>query len=413
MLRFAMKLQQLTGPVMAKGLEDTVFYIYNRLSALNEVGGEPERFGTTLETFHLRNQERAEKWPAALLASTTHDTKRSEDVRARLAVISEVPDEWNEHLFLWAQMNRRHKVQVGDRIAPDNNDEYLFYQTLVGAWPMEDPLDGDGLAGFRGRMSEYMLKAVREAKVNTGWLNPDDAYEEGVARFIDATLDWTGNAAFLDSAGRFKRRLQKPGQINSLAATVLKLASPGTTDVYQGAELWDLSLVDPDNRRKVDFAVRQQLLDSLLVEREGDRAILCERLLGSLDTGEIKLFTLLEGLSLKKRRESLFRGGDYRALDVCGPRERHAVAFVRRHERQWVVAVVPRWVTSLLDAAGGPREALAGTRVHLPIALENATLRDIFTGRAFTPERRDEHLVLDLGELLSLFPVALLEADIE
>ncbi|MGA9521528.1 MAG: malto-oligosyltrehalose synthase [Myxococcaceae bacterium] len=412
MLRFAMKLQQVTGPVMAKGLEDTVFYVYNRLVALNEVGAEPERFGASLNTFHLRNQERAEKWPAALLASTTHDTKRSEDVRARLTVISEVPEEWKNHLRRWSRINRRHKVAAGDRLAPRANDEYLFYQTVIGAWPMGEPMSPDAFAEFRWRMGEYMLKAIREAKEDTSWVNPDQPYEEAMQRFVERVLDPRRNPVFVESAEAFKRRLEKPGQFNALAATQLKLACPGTTDVYQGAELWDLSLVDPDNRRPVDFERRMSDLNALLRDAEVDRENLVKRLLDTLSTGRIKLYVLAEGLRLRNRRPALFRSGSYLALEVVGPRSEHAVAFARNHQKQWVVSVVPRKSVPLLDANGGMRAALEGTLVQLPEALEGMALRDVYTGRTFTPERRDDVVVLDVGALLALFPVSLLETDL-
>ncbi len=412
MLRFAMKLQQVTGPVMAKGLEDTAFYVYNRLVALNEVGGEPERFGATRDTFHLRNQERAEKWPAALLASTTHDTKRSEDVRARLTVISEIPDEWRDHLRRWARLNRRHKVALGERMAPSANDEYLFYQTVIGAWPMGEQLSADAFADFRRRIGEYMLKAIREAKEETSWVNPDPAYEDAMQRFVERVLDPRGNAVFVESAEAFKRRIEKPGQLNALAATQLKLASPGTTDIYQGAELWDLSLVDPDNRRPVDFERRISSLNAVLRDAQVDREDLARRLVDALSTGRIKLYVLAEGLQLRNRRAALFRNGNYVALDVVGPRAEHAVAFARSHERAWIVSVVPRRTVPLLDAPGGPRMALEGTVVQLPPALEGVGLRDIYTGRKFVPERLGEAVVLDLGELFALFPVALLETDL-
>ncbi len=411
MLGFAMKLQQVTGPVMAKGLEDTVFYVYNRLVALNEVGGEPERFGASLNTFHLRNQERAEKWPAALLASTTHDTKRSEDVRARITVISELPEEWKTHLRRWTRINRRHKVAVGERLVPSANDEYLFYQTVVGAWPMGEPLSPDAFSDFRRRIGEYMLKAIREAKEETSWVSPNAAYEEAMQRFVERALDPRGNAVFVESAEAFKRRLEKPGQLNSLAATQLKLASPGTTDVYQGAELWDLSLVDPDNRRQIDFERRISELNALLRDADVDREGLVKRLLDTLTTGRIKLYVLAQGLRLRSRRPALFRSGSYLALDVVGPGAEHAVAFARNLEKEWIVSVVPRKNVALLDAHGGLRVALEGTLVQLPAVLEGIALRDLYTGRTFRPERRGEGVVLEAGALLAPFPVSLLETD--
>src|SRR5215472_17794635 len=259
MLHFAMKLQQITGPVMAKGLEDTVFYVYNRLVALNEVGGEPEHFGTSVETFHQRSLERARDWPGALLGSSTHDTKRSEDVRARLAVLSEMPGEWRRALESWRKLNLGHKTDLAGRPAPTSNDEYLLYQTLLGAWPMGE-LDPSQLPTFRSRIREYMLKAIREAKVHTSWTNPDPDYEEATLRFVDRILDPGTSRVFFDQARLLKEKIERPGQVNSLVQVAMRLASPGVPVIYQGCELWDLSLVDPDNRRPVDFQLRDEML---------------------------------------------------------------------------------------------------------------------------------------------------------
>jgi (1->4)-alpha-D-glucan 1-alpha-D-glucosylmutase len=409
MLRFAMRLQQLTGPVMAKGLEDTVFYVYNRLAALNEVGGEPERFGTPVETFHLRNQERSEKWPSAFLASSTHDTKRSEDVRARMCVLAEVPEQWQEHLRDWSRLNARHKTMLRDRPVPDPNEEYLFYQTVLGAYPMGNAVKGRALDEFRQRIAGYMLKAIREAKVNTSWVNPDPAYEEAMRGFVEGALD-EEDPAFLDSLYEFKKQLEEPGQINSLGGILLKIASPGVPDTYQGCETWDLSLVDPDNRRPVDFAQRRRALEEITREAEVDRAALSRRLVASLHDGRIKLYVIAESLRLRKRLPELFRRGGYRPLDVVGGRADHAVAMARQLEGRWVLAVVPRLVMPLLGVPGGLGSALAGTCVRIPRQLAQIRLREVFTGRSLVAERRGDDVVLDLGSLFGPFPVALLES---
>ncbi len=411
MLRFAMKLQQLTGPVMAKGLEDTVFYLYNRFVALNEVGGEPERFGTSVATFHLRNQERAEKWPGALLASSTHDTKRGEDVRARLAVLSELPQVWREHVQRWGELNRRFRRRAGHHsIAPDANDEYLLYQTLLGAWPAGESLSAAEFDAFRGRLREYMLKAIREAKLHTSWTNPDAAYEGAVAEFCDKVLS-ADNRAFLDDAAALKRRLERPGQVNSLAQVVLKVASPGTPDFYQGAELWELSLVDPDNRRPVDFALRARLLQSLTARAEQDREALCRALFQDMTDGSAKLYTVTQGLRLRRRHPELLREGRYLPLDCTGEKRERALAFARLPEDggQGVVAVVPRLVTPLLEQGGPFGAAWGDAALVLPDALEGRALTDVFTGRTYRPRRRAGVLGLLLGELFDAFPVALLE----
>ncbi len=343
-----------------------------------------------------------------MLASSTHDTKRSEDVRARLTVLAEVPDEWKEHLRRWARQNRRFRVPLRDVQVPDANEEYLFYQTLLGAWPMGDRPVGEAFETFRRRLRDYMLKAVREAKVNTSWVNPDAEYEAALDRFIDRVLS-EKNPSFLESVEAFKRRLERPGIINSLAALLLKLLSPGVPDTYQGCELWDLSLVDPDNRRPVDYPLRQASLAELQRDAEGDRLALCRRLLETLSNGRIKQYVLTRALAVRNAHPELFRGGGYLALDVVGDSAQHAVAFARFHEDRWLLTVVPRLVVPLLDADGGPAAVLSGTKVRLPAALADTTLTCAFTGRTFRPEPKEGSCELELGELLSHFPVVLLE----
>jgi (1->4)-alpha-D-glucan 1-alpha-D-glucosylmutase len=407
MLRFAMKVQQVTGPVMAKAVEDTVFYIYNRLVSLNEVGGEPERFGTTLETFHLRNQERAERWSGSLCATSTHDTKRSEDVRARLNVISELPEEWRSCVRRWSRLNRRLKRNP---TTPDPNDEYLFYQSVVGAWPMEASLSAPGLQSFRERLEQYMLKAIREAKVNTSWVNLNPGYEAAMTEFVRATLSQR-NPQFLQEAELFAKRIERPGQLNSIAQVLLKVGSPGVTDVYQGCELWDLSLVDPDNRRPVDFALRSRLLEELDREAEGDRLGLCRRLFESMGDGRIKLFVLSQALRFVRRHQSLFRS-EYLPLSASGPSEGHLICFLRRRGEAVAIVIAPRLVTPLLDH-GGLSAQLRHTYVHLPTELRDVSLKDVFTGRTLLTRDRNGSVELNAGDVLEAFPLALLGRTVE
>ena len=272
---FVMKFQQYTGPVMAKGMEDTALYRYNRLTSLNEVGGEPERFGTTIPAFHHLNGERAKHWPHAMLATSTHDTKRGEDVRARINVLSEIPDEWRGKLARWGRMNRSRRREVDGAQAPSRNDEYLLYQTLLGAWPLDE---GDaGTEEFRGRIKAYMEKAMREARTHTSWTNVNEEYEQAVADFVDTLLAPAENDLFLDDFLPFQRKLSRLGALNSLSQTFIKLTAPGVPDIYQGNELWDLSLVDPDNRRPVDYELRRRLLSELKrMEPAGARFLLEE-----------------------------------------------------------------------------------------------------------------------------------------
>ncbi len=405
MLRFTMRVQQVTGPVTAKALEDTVFYIYNRLVSLNEVGGEPERFGASPEAFHLRNQERLERWPGSLCATSTHDTKRSEDVRTRLSVISEFPEEWRARLRRWARMNRRHKK--GGRI-PDANDEYLVYQTVVGAWPMGDSIPPGEFEVFRQRIEQYMLKAIREAKVNTSWVNPNPDYEAAMSDFVKAALDPAQGSRFLSDLKEFKKRIEAPGQVNSLSQTLLKIASPGVSDVYQGCELWDLSLVDPDNRRPVDFALRRRLLEELDREAEVDRLELAQRLAAEMTDGRVKLFVLSQGLRFKRRRRALFQSGEYLPLAASGDHGAQVVCFCRRLNEEMVLVIVPRLVAGLIES-GGIGAALRDTFIHLPAELAGARLKDVFTGRTLRAEDRGTAVTLSAGAALKDFPVALLE----
>nr|WP_224242125.1 malto-oligosyltrehalose synthase [Hyalangium gracile] len=410
MLRFAMKLQQVTGPVMAKGLEDTSFYIYNRLVSLNEVGGEPEHFGMQPDVFHQRNGERAEHWPASLLTTSTHDTKRSEDVRARLNVLTELPEEWGQRVAHWARLNAAHVSTLPSGHAPSRNDEYLFYQTVAGAWPMGESLSEAELADFQRRVREYMAKAIKEAKVRTSWTNPDGDYDTAVARFVDACFDRKKSGAFLDDVRQLKRRIEKAGQLNALGQLVLKLASPGVVDTYQGCELWDLSLVDPDNRRPVDYALRARLLESLDGEAAADAPGLCSRLTASMDDGRVKLYTLAQGLRLRQRQAPLFRTGGYRELGLEGPRKTAALALAREHEGSVVLSVVPRFTLGALEEQGGLSKAYEGTFVTLPDAYAGMMFRDVFTGREVRAERGTTGgVVLPLSPLLAGFPVVLLE----
>jgi len=250
---------------MAKGGEDTAFYVYNRLASLNEVGGSPDRFGTPLDAFHGQNIERGKAWPHALIATSTHDTKRSEDVRARINVLSEIPDEWRGKVFGWSRMNKRKKISVDNRLALDRNEEYLFYQALIGACP-DGEMDVAGYEKFRERIKEYMLKAIREAKVNSSWINPNSEYENAVISFIEKVMELSEENRFLREFDEFRRKVSWFGKLNSLSQTLLKIASPGVPDFYQGTEVWDYSLVDPDNRRPVDYEKRIKMLSEIRVQ---------------------------------------------------------------------------------------------------------------------------------------------------
>ena len=299
---FAGKFQQVTAPAMAKGLEDTTFYVYNRLVSLNEVGGEPSRFGLSPDSLHRWSADRAARIPFALTALSTHDTKRSEDVRARIDVLSEVPDLWFQAVERWSALNARHRARIEDQDVPDRNEEYFFYQNLLGAWPLEE-MDDEAFSAFRDRVRAFMAKAIHEAKVNSSWQNPDPEYDEGIDRFVQAVLDRTGNSAFLDDFLPFERFVTHHGMINSLAQTLLKIALPGVPDTYQGTELWNFSLVDPDNRRPVDYAQRAALLGELITRHGGqveEPARLARDLAARPGDGRIKLYTIWRGLACRR-----------------------------------------------------------------------------------------------------------------
>jgi (1->4)-alpha-D-glucan 1-alpha-D-glucosylmutase len=406
---FVMKLQQLTGPVMAKGMEDTAFYIYNRLASLNEVGGEPQRFGTTVAAFHHQNQERLRKWPAAMIASSTHDTKRSEDVRARINVLSELPEVWRKVLTRWSRMNRRKKIDVDGKLAPDRNEEYLLYQTLLGAWPFGFA-DAATHATVVRRIQEYMIKAIREAKVHTSWLNPHTAYDEAVRSFVAAILDDTPHNRFLTDFRTVLHTIGHFGAFNALSQTLLKLASPGVPDFYQGTELWDFSLVDPDNRRLVDYDLRAWLLGEL-VDLHGTRAALARTLVETKEDGRVKLYLIHRALTYRRARSELFREGAYAPLVATGDAEEHIVAFARIWGDEEVLAVAPRLLAKRLGEATVPPLEMVwnDAMLALPAGSNGRHYRNVFTDEVVAVSERDGVVGLPLADVLKNFPVALLE----
>jgi len=411
-LDFVMRLQQLTGPVTAKGVEDTAFYVYNRFVSLNEVGGSPERFGTPLEAFHDQTIERCRTQPLALLATSTHDTKRSEDVRARLNVLSEISGRWRAALVRWRRLNRKKKPLVDGLPAPDPNEEYLLYQTLVGAWPLE-PAGARDLSVFRRRIGEYMLKAVREAKVNSSWIRPNAAYEEAVVRFVDLLLQDDPENQFLADLEEFQRLTSHCGMLNSLSQTLLKITSPGIPDFYQGCELWDFSLVDPDNRRPVDFELRRRRLGDLRQQEEKiGRLALARKLAADMSDGSIKLHLIRQALDLRHRERELFEAGEYLPLEARGARADHVCAYERHLGGKSVVVAAPRFFTRLVPepsaAPPGP-EVWEGTRIVLPAEGAEGLYRNVFSGETLSSEREEGDEVLSLANLLADFPVALLE----
>jgi (1->4)-alpha-D-glucan 1-alpha-D-glucosylmutase len=399
-LHFVMRFQQYTGSLMAKGFEDTLFYIYNRLLSLNEVGSQPGRFGTRLEEFHDFNRKRQKTWPHALNATATHDTKRGEDVRARLNVLSEIPREWARYIRSWKRLNRGHKGTLGRRKVPEANDEYFFYQTLVGVFPFTEKPPAD----FKPRIKDYLVKAVREAKVHTAWLNPDTAYEEAFLQFVDAVLA-TGEAnPFWEEFLPFQRKIAWFGIFNALGQTLAKITSPGVPDFYQGTELWDLSLVDPDNRRPVDFALRKKALKRIRDREEIDPQGLCSELLQDPADGLVKMFLIHRALRQLGLAPDLFNQGEYRPLTIKGKHRDRVIAFERCLQDRRAVVVIPRFLAGLIEEGQQPlgEELWQDTRLELD-AEKGGEWQNALTGATLTGERK-----WPLGQILTHFPVALL-----
>ncbi|HET8580756.1 MAG TPA: malto-oligosyltrehalose synthase, partial [Nitrospiraceae bacterium] len=413
-VRFVMKFQQTTSPVTAKGIEDTAFYIYNRLVSMNEVGGDPAQFGIPTSTFHKQIRERQAHWPHALSATSTHDTKRSEDVRARINVLSEIPQAWKTHLARWSKLNKKHKTDVDGQLAPDRNEEYLLYQTLVGAWPLT-PLTDTQYRVFRDRIQEYMSKALKEAKIHTSWVNPNQAYDEAVRIYIDRLLDRSGVNPFLEDFLPFQEQVVQYGIYNSLSQVVLKVAAPGIPDFYQGTELWDFTLVDPDNRRPIDYAVRARLLAELQRDCESagpNRQNLIRDLIEARTDGRIKLYVTMTALNYRRAHARLFQEGEYIPLESQGVKKDHVCAFTRIHGDQAVVAVVPRLVAGLIPDGKSllfTPEVWGDTRVTVPSWRAASCYRNIFSGEVLSTTATDDRQTLPLAQILGAFPVGLLE----
>ena len=333
--RFALKVQQFTGPLMAKSLEDTAFYRYHRHLALNEVGGDPASSGLTASAFHNKMQARAKQWPHGMTATATHDTKRGEDARARIMAIAEIADEWTDAVAQWKILNAPHISTEDNFRAPSTTFEYMLYQALLGAW---EPTD----LSLTARLQSYALKAAREGKQETSWLNPSARYEDGVARFIDRILDRSASADFLGSFKTFARRISLMGALNSLSQVTLKAMLPGVPDFYQGTELWDFSLVDPDNRRAVDYALRASASNtSDTVDWAG--------LTHDWSDGRLKLVWMRELLKMRQKYRELLTNGEYEPLQVHGPDRDHIIAFARKHNGHAAVVAVTRWFAGITD----------------------------------------------------------------
>jgi (1->4)-alpha-D-glucan 1-alpha-D-glucosylmutase len=401
-LEFAGKFQQVTSPTIAKGVEDTAFYVYNRLVSLNEVGGEPGRFGVAPEAVHAYFRDRQQRWPHAMSALSTHDTKRSEDVRARINVLSEMPSEWGAAVKRWRDLNAPHRQSAASGFAPTANDEYLLYQTLVGAYPLA-PQSPEEQKSFVGRIQSYMEKAMREAKVHTSWTSPNAEYEGAVKQFVARILDEKTGKGFLEDFRPFQRTVSQTGLLNSLAQTVLKLTAPGVPDTYQGTELWDFSLVDPDNRRPVDYPLRRALLTALNA-RGPATAVLARELLESKEDGRIKLWVTSRALQARRDNPGLFSEGEYLPAERSGTHRDRVFAFARNHSGRTAIVAVPR-LTKGLTAWGD-------TRLHFPglPANEKPRYRNLFTGESHSLSPAKDGPSLSAAELFATLPFAVLLA---
>src|SRR5881398_3263918 len=394
---FVLKFQQATGPIMAKGLEDTVFYIYNRLAALNEVGGEPQQFGLNVAAFHERNIDRQHNWPASLLATSTHDTKRSEDVRARIVAISEIPELWRRSLQRWRAATRRWKRTINDVEAPDANEEYLLYQTLLGTWPMQPNGEPETTAtpDYTERIQAYMAKALHEAKLNTSWIQPNEEWDTAMRDFVMKILDSSPRNKFIPAFIPVAKELARLGAVNSLAQLLLKLTSPGVPDIYQGNEIWDYSLVDPDNRRQVDYKRRREMLESLATANAHD-------LVRDWADGRIKMFLTQRVSQFRRKHTELFQYGEYLPLTPSGTFAECCVSFAREREDQWIIVIAPR----LSSHVGFPPigESWKDTIVELPETLPLAHAHDLFTCRPIPVQGRR----VKLADAMSTLPFAVI-----
>jgi (1->4)-alpha-D-glucan 1-alpha-D-glucosylmutase len=396
-MHFVLKFQQATGPIMAKGLEDTVFYIYNRLAALNEVGGEPQQFGLSVAAFHERNIDRQRNWPATLLATSTHDTKRSEDVRARIVAISEIPELWRRSLQRWRAANRRWKRAIHDVEAPDANEEYLLYQTLLGTWPVQANGEPETAAtpDYTERIQAYMAKALHEAKLNTSWIQPNEEWDAAMRDFVAKILDPSPRNKFIPVLVPIAKEVAQLGAVNSLTQILLKLTSPGVPDIYQGNEIWDYSLVDPDNRRPVDYKRRREMLESLATANAQD-------LMRDWADGRIKMFLTQRVSQFRREHTELFQHGEYLPLVPSGTPAECCVSFARELADQWIIVIAPR----LSSHVGFPPigESWKDTLVELPETLPLAHAHDLFSCRPIPVQDRR----VKLADALSILPFAVI-----
>jgi (1->4)-alpha-D-glucan 1-alpha-D-glucosylmutase len=397
---FVSKFQQFSSSVMAKGFEDTFLYNYNRFISLNEVGGDPTKFGITIDQFHNYNKQRASKWPHSMNATSTHDTKRAEDVRARLNVLSEIPQQWCSKVIKWMKINRHHKRKANSKYAPDKNDEYFLYQTLVGAFPFSE----NETESFKQRLKNYIIKAVREAKAHSTWIDPNIEYEDACSNFIEQILNSSQKNEFLKDFLPFQKEIAHFGIFNSLSQSLIKITSPGIPDIYQGCELWNFSLVDPDNRRPVNYERRKKLLNEIRTKSSKDLPGLLNELLETKEDGRIKLFLTWKALSVRKGLLALFQKGSYQPLEVQGSLKDQVIAFARRYKNQYAITVTARFLTEVISVNQLPigQELWADTALVFDFKSTDG-IKNCITEKALIAKNK-----IYLADALADFPVCLL-----
>lgn len=407
---FVMRFQQLTGPITAKGIEDTAFYRFHPLASLNEVGGDPQLFGVSVDFFHRQNEQRLQNTPHGLSATSTHDTKRSEDVRVRINALSEIPAHWYRAITRWRRLNRDLKISFDQTEIPDESEEYLLYQTLLGTWPL-DPMNEEENAAFTERIEAYMIKAMREAKIHSSWISPNEDHERGMRNFIRALLEPRTDNRFLRDFIRFQATVARAGMFSSLSQTLLKIASPGVPDFYQGNEVWNFNLVDPDNRRPVDFAHRQQMLASLNEDKNTDLTVVIDNLLKTPEDGRIKLYVTSRALNFRRDHAELFAEGSYLPLEATGERQNNVIAFARKRGNEAALIVAARFFTRLGSASQLPvgSRVWGDTAVAIKGRPKAKSYRDIFTGEIIDIDNSEDGGKLRLKDVFAHLPLALLE----
>ncbi len=403
-LDFVMRFQQFTGPLMAKGMEDTVYYIFNRLLCLNEVGGNPGIFGYPVGDFHKYNQYKLSQWPHSMNASSTHDTKRGEDVRMRLAVLSEQPGIWDSKLKLWSNLNRKKKKPVSGTLVPNKNEEYFLYQTLIGTYPF----DNSEPEVYTQRIQDYIIKAIREAKIHTAWIEPDAHYEQAFLDFVADILDTASPNQFLEDFQSFQAKISFYGAINSLGHTLIKICTPGIPDFYQGSELWELSLVDPDNRGQVDYATRIDYLRDIRKKEKTDIPALHQEILSQYQDGRVKLYLIYKALQARNEYLELFQKGEYIPVSSQGLYGSSIFSFARRLKDKWIIVVIPRFITDVISwrTTKYPplgKEVWADSAISLPAGAPRKW-KNVYQDQILSSHQSE----LPVAEVLETFPMALL-----